>query len=182
MTEEAGDAAGASDPDDTPSPDHTDDQKNDAADVWLQKGDDADAPIGPDGEPADAAVDEIDAEAAVHRPLPSFRARHRAQNAASEQEEPPVPDTPADALPPEADEAQPETAAEGSVTPAAPRQVEVPPVPALSEIVVEPALLSALSRIRKLTPEHARKIKPHLARLTRLRASMANALKDTHKD
>lgn len=57
--------------------------------------------------------------------------------------------------------------------PLKPKVIELAPVPAYTEIDATPAALAALSRLRQVTPEQAHQIKPLLARLTRLRASMA---------
>ncbi|MEO9653092.1 MAG: MerR family transcriptional regulator [Roseobacter sp.] len=68
------------------------------------------------------------------------------------------------------------------VAPLRPRVVDVPPLPVASEISVNPSVLTAVSRLRSLTPEIAREMKPQIARLTRLCASMASARKETPKD
>lgn len=59
-----------------------------------------------------------------------------------------------------------------------PRVIDVTPVPPYGEIEVEPAALAALAHLRRVTPEQAHQIKPLLARLTRLHASMMRHGKD----
>ncbi|WP_227269405.1 MerR family transcriptional regulator [Roseobacter weihaiensis] len=66
--------------------------------------------------------------------------------------------------------------------PPKPNVVDIPPVPDATEISVNPSALSALAKIKRLTPEQAHEIKPLLARLTRLRASMASPRKEIRKD
>lgn len=66
--------------------------------------------------------------------------------------------------------------------PPKPNVVDIPPVPDAAEISVAPSALSALAQIKRLTPEQAHEIRPLLARLTRLRASMASPRKEIRKD
>ncbi|MEM9576184.1 MAG: MerR family transcriptional regulator [Pseudomonadota bacterium] len=117
-------------------------------------------------------------------PMPSFRARARTtETSPPSAPEPQDPPQQAPELDLEAPQPEPEAAEEPvAPVPPKPRLVDVPRVPPLSEIEVSPSALSMLARLRKLSPEHVREVKPHLARLTRLRASMANPRKDAAKD
>jgi len=74
-----------------------------------------------------------------------------------------------------------EAAAEPAPAPK-PRIIEVDPVPDYTAFDVEPAALAALQHVTHLTPEQAHQIKPLLARLTRLHASMARHENDIGKD
>jgi DNA-binding transcriptional MerR regulator len=113
-------------------------------------------------------------------PMPSFRARPRSPGGSKEEAPVEAPGVEDVETANEADEA--DVRPEADTTERRPRVVDVPPVPPASELSANPSALSALARIRRMTPEHAREIKPLLARLTRLRASMGNPRKDTHKD
>ncbi|WP_298835547.1 MerR family transcriptional regulator [uncultured Roseobacter sp.] len=64
----------------------------------------------------------------------------------------------------------------------APRKVDIPAPPAESTMTVEPSALTALSRVRRLTPDQADAIRPLVARLAQLRADMSGPHKDSGKD
>ena len=128
-----------------------------------------------------AQADGQDSEPDADTALPQFRAHPREridQDAATQ---------------PQADDAtaQPESTSEAATTDAdepeieaalKPRIIDLPPVPAPEEIDATPSALSALAGLRSLSAEEAREIKPLLARLTRLHASMARPRTDIGKD
>jgi len=105
--------------------------------------------------------------------LPSFRARPR--------DTAPTDDTPHEIAPPEAvREAEDDSDAQSA--PPKPERVEVTLIHDHRQIEVAPSALSKVSAIRQLSAEHAQEIRPLLARLTRLRASMTNPRKELRKD
>ncbi|MEM1074430.1 MAG: MerR family transcriptional regulator [Pseudomonadota bacterium] len=126
--------------------------------------------------------------------MPSFRSRARmsAEKADTDDTVAPNP-VEAPAVPNDASvedfpqEAPPVEATDASTTdapsaPPRPRAVDVPAVPLPSEIKVDPSALAALIHLRSVSPEQARQIRPLLARLTRLRASIASPRKEISKD
>ncbi|MGD9293502.1 MAG: MerR family transcriptional regulator [Roseobacter sp.] len=128
-----------------------------------------------------AQTDGKDSQAGAEEAMPQFRARPRERT-----------DREA-AAPPHADDAAaqtagtPETETTDADEPAIetilkPRIIDLPPLPAPEEIDVSPSALSALAGLRRLTAQEAREIKPLLARLTRLHASMARPRTDIGKD
>ncbi len=135
----------------------------------------------PTQEEEPAQADGEDSEPDTETALPQFRAHPRGgidQDAATH---------------PQADnaEAEPASISEAATTDAdepeieavlKPRIIDLPPVPAPEEIDVTPSALSALAGLRSLSAQEAREIKPLLARLTRLRASMARPRTDIGKD
>jgi DNA-binding transcriptional MerR regulator len=158
----------------------SEDHSPSASETDLAAGD-AVLPEGPPTEPEEVSSSdpgETDAPA-----MPSFRARPRTPEPKTETAAPAPPNA-EDAATSPAETALQQDVSEGisSTTPTRPLDVKVPTVPPVSEIEVQPALLSALAGVRSLSPELVREIKPHLARLTRLRASMANPRKEAHKD
>lgn len=62
------------------------------------------------------------------------------------------------------------------------RVVDVAPVPPYHEIDVSPSIMSSLADVRMLSPEQAHQIKPLVARLTRLHASMVRHTQDAGTD
>lgn len=160
--------------------------------------------------PAPEPVAEADEDVEPAAEMPSFRASPRESAPSIEEVVEPAPaegELPLDAPVPEAeDTSPPEVPAEALIAdtpptepsapdpiaveepepaPAAipkPRIVEIPPVPPATEFTVAPSTLSALAEIKEISPEIAREIKPWLARLTRLRASIASPRKEFHKD
>lgn len=159
-----------------------------AADPDADKDDRPDLPLTP-----------VDDGAAEPAPMITFRARHRDTPPAAA-EEPQVDDsasveTATGSPEPPAEPAQATEVAEAVETDAPataqiadtaaapkPQRIEVTLVHDHTEIEVTPSALSAISAIPQLTPEQAQEIRPLLARLTRLRASMANPRNDLGKD
>ncbi|GIT87206.1 MerR family transcriptional regulator [Roseobacter sp. OBYS 0001] len=153
----------------------------------------ADEPVAAEtvpSDPASAEPEQPQTSQDAAQAMPSFRARPRSADAeaivpteptpapAAPQETP----TPPQAEPTIQDSAAPVSPPETSNEAPKPRVVDLPPVPAISQIAVDPSALSALAQVKSLTPEQAQEIKPLLARLTRLRASMATPRKEIHKD
>ncbi|WP_282062028.1 MerR family transcriptional regulator [Roseobacter litoralis] len=153
----------------------------------------ADEPVAAEtvpSDPASAEPEQPQTSQDAAQAMPSFRARPRSADAeaiipteptpapAAPQETP----TPPQAEPTIQDSAAPVSPPETSNEAPKPRVVDLPPVPAISQIAVDPSALSALAQVKSLTPAQAQEIKPLLARLTRLRASMATPRKEIHKD
>ncbi|WP_282128209.1 MerR family transcriptional regulator [Roseobacter litoralis] len=153
----------------------------------------ADEPVAAEtvpSDPASAEPEQPQTSQDAAQAMPSFRARPRSADAeaivptdptpapAAPQETP----TPPQAEPTVQDSAAPVSPPETSNEAPKPRVVDLPPVPAISQIAVDPSALSALTQVKSLTPAQAQEIKPLLARLTRLRASMATPRKEIHKD
>lgn len=133
-------------------------------DAQTDAGDDAadrpDLPLNDTAEPEPAQTDA----------LPSFRARPRDG-------------APADEPAPQAQPSRKETEEVAARTEAPkPRRIEVTLVHDHTLIEAAPSALSQISGISQLSAEQAREIRPLLARLTRLRASMANPRKEIRKD
>ena len=137
---------------------------------------DEDQPDLPLTESSDAEAEIEEAEPA---PTITFRARHRdAPRAAAPTEE-----TDAAPEPGEPSPEAPDTAEEQDAPPPLkPNRVDVTLVHDHTQLEVSASPLSAIARLTKLTPEQAQEVRPLLARLTRLRASMANPRKDIGKD
>jgi len=123
----------------------------------------------PDLPPSETSSDTIEKDA----PL-SFRARPRDTT--------PVEDTPRETPEPsvEVDAAGDEDNA--SAPPPKPERIEVALIHDHTQIEATPSAMSKAMAIRELSAEHAQQIRPLLARLTRLRASMANPRKELRKD
>ena len=133
----------------------------------------------------DPLEESVAAEPEEDTQIPQFRSRHR--DLGRHKEPPPietdVTEAQAATEPPVPDETPAhETDAPAFSSPQKPRIVDLPPIPPHHEIEVSPSALSALAGVRRLTAQEAREIKPLLARLTRLHASMANPRKDIGKD
>ena len=132
--------------------------------------------------PVDAELEAAEAGDLV----PTFRARARSDTQPTtnetfgeqEPDAPPVSDQPVDSneeFAVSSPDAQPEHAP-------TPRVIDVGPIPDIDDFEATPSALSAVTQLTRLTPEHADEIRPLLARLTRLRASMASPRKDVRKD
>ncbi|MEE4188638.1 MAG: MerR family transcriptional regulator [Roseobacter sp.] len=134
---------------------------------------------------AAASTTEPEPQDAEPAPMVSFRARPRdvrsptAPEADAELHETSEPVQPSEKIDAEAPTDDLPSPAE---TEPKPQRIDVTLVHDHTTIEVAPSALSALSQIRKLKPEHASDIRPLLARLTRLRASMASPRKDMRKD
>ncbi|MFK7745652.1 MAG: MerR family transcriptional regulator [Roseobacter sp.] len=158
----------------------------------------------PEPEPAADAAPETPAEPEVSQAepladaMPSFRARPRPTEPVAEPEVPTptveaTPEAPEsdsaprepDVVPPALEEIALETPAftPSEPTPAPkPLIIDLPAIPDLADIDVAPSALTALTQVKQISPDHAQSIKPLLARLTRLRASMGNPRKEIRKD
>jgi DNA-binding transcriptional MerR regulator len=133
---------------------------------------------------------EDDADAAI----PTFRARSRDAMAPdpSDQSSPEVNAVePTDDAPEPAEDAPEPAAAEEAAGHATepvpqkarrPRVIDLGPLPVLDDFPDTPSVLSSLSHARRISAADAATIRPLLARLTRLRASMASPRKDLGKD
>ncbi|WP_436399434.1 MerR family transcriptional regulator [Roseobacter sp. S98] len=124
--------------------------------------------------PQPQASDEIEPSASVSATEP--------EETAAEPEPPITEDAAAEA---EAPETEPQTETEQAAAPEAvpvPRRIDIPAPPAESSMTAEPSALTALSRVRTLTPEQAGQIRPLVARLAQLRADVTGAHKDAGKD
>ncbi|WP_298969776.1 MerR family transcriptional regulator [uncultured Roseobacter sp.] len=162
--------------------------------------------VEPEPAPEDPAPEEEtgDAEEVDAAALPSFIRRPLAEPDAPAQAEA-TPETPpedaAPAVQPEPETAEPEVAAGDDATaeqpapePAAedaapaepaqlkPRVIDLPDLPVEADLPAAPSALSAVARAKSLAAKDRDAAKPLLAQLIRLRASMANPRKDTHKD
>ena len=151
-------------------------QSEAASDETTSKSEEEEQPDLPLTEASDAEAEIDETEPA---PTITFRARHRdTPRAAAPTEE-------ADAAPepvepaPEAPDSAKEQEAPQSLKP---NRVDVTLVHDHTQLEVSASPLSAIARLTKLTPEQAQEVRPLLARLTRLRASMANPRKDIGKD
>ena len=147
-------------------------------------------PVSGETEAPEQAETVVEAAEETEPPMmPSFRARARSDelqepvDAPSEQESDTA-DTPAQAAGSDEDAAPFEvTPPKAAETPAPkPRIIDVGPLPDLADFPAEPSALSALAGVAALSSAQADEIRPLLARLTRLRASMANPRKDVGKD
>ncbi|WP_299915604.1 MerR family transcriptional regulator [uncultured Roseobacter sp.] len=162
----------------------------------------------PEPAPEDPAPKEEtdDAEEVDAAALPSFIRRPLAEpeSDAPAQAEAAPETPPEDAAPaeqPEPETAEPEVAAGDDATaeqpapePAAedaapaepaqlkPRVIDLPDLPVEADLPAAPSALSAVARAKSLAAKDRDAAKPLLAQLIRLRASMANPRKDTHKD
>ena len=147
---------------------------------------DPDTAIKPSAEQRSSANDEAEENAPI---MPSFRARARGSDAPKPEDTATPESVSTDATaegsssvedsddsfeitPPEAD----------AVLAPKPRIIDVGLLPDIADYADEPSALSALSKIDRLSLAQADEIRPLLARLTRLRASMANPRKDIGKD
>ncbi len=160
----------AQEPADLTAPEMVDDMPAEAAQT---QDDQPDLPLEDDPQDAQQAAAREEAPS-EETGLPSFRARPR--------ETPPP--APHEATLPAADS---ETPAEPTAEPEAPKspkpnRIDVTLVHDHTQIEVTPSALSAISGIRHLSSEQAQEIRPLLARLTRLRASMSSPRKDPRKD
>ncbi|WP_299498974.1 MerR family transcriptional regulator [uncultured Roseobacter sp.] len=161
------------------------------------------APEDPAPEEETGDAEEVDAAA-----LPSFIRRPLAETEPEQDATPQAdaaPETPpedaAPAVQPEPETAEPEVAAGDDATaeqpapePAAedaapaepaqlkPRIIDLPDLPVEADLPAAPSALSAVARAKSLAAKDRDAAKPLLAQLIRLRASMANPRKDTHKD
>lgn len=153
------------------------------------------APEDPAPEEETGDAEEVDAAA-----LPSFIRRPLAEPDALGQAEAAPETPPEDAAPaeqPEPETAEPEVAAGDDASaeePAAedaapaetaqlkPRVIDLPDLPVEADLPAAPSALSAVARAKSLAAKDRDAAKPLLAQLIRLRASMANPRKDTHKD
>lgn len=155
-------------PDEVPQP-----EVPDASDMQDAADDQPDLPL----EAPEAAADAEDPA-----PMVTFRARPRpsAPPAAEAETEAEAETATQDAK--EAADAPPtDSAPEEAVTPK-PDKVDVTLVHDHTLIEVDPSALTTITQINRLAPEHAQEIRPLLARLTRLKAGMANARKELGKD
>ena len=118
--------------------------------------------------PLNETSEEPDADA-----MPSFRARPR--------DSAPGEDAPQQASTVQA-EAETDDDAKTPSAPPKPERIEVTLIHDHTQIEAAPSALSKVAAIRQLSDEHAQEIRPLLARLTRLRASMANPRKELRKD
>ncbi len=149
----------------------------------------------PQDTPVEAKVDELTAaaeetvlgdddqpNAPETEAIPTFRARSRTPAEPMETEPDALKDADVSEAEPSRDESGDELPAEPPKEPVKPRIIDVGPLPDLSEIPAEPSAISMLSSLTRLTADEAQEIKPLLARLTRLRASMSSPRKDLGKD
>jgi len=119
-------------------------------------------------------------ETATPDVLPSFRARPR-DTAPSEKPAEAAVASQTDAAPKPEPAPEPEDVAP-EVQPPKPKRVEVTLIHDHTQIDAAPSAMSQVKVIRTLSAEHAQQIRPLVARLTRLRASMANPRKEFRKD